>query len=131
MYKDLAIKFRQFIELMAKNIDDTEALEHPEAFPKWDIGVSYLKDDRVRYGEFLYKVLQPHTSQADWTPDVAVSLFVKVSVDEYPEWIQPTGSQDAYNKGDKVTFEGKHYESLIDGNVWSPSAYPQGWKEIE
>lgn len=63
--------------------------------------------------------------------DVAVSLFVKVSIEEYPEWVRPTGSHDAYNIGDKITFEGKHYESTIDANVYSPIEYPQGWKEIE
>ena len=47
-----------------------------------------------------------------------------------PDFVQPTGAHDAYNKGDKVKFEGKVYESLIDANTYSPSAYPAGWKEI-
>ena len=131
MYREIALRFRRFIEAMSVNATDEEALSNIEAFPLWEVGKSYEKDYRVRYNDTLYKVLQNHTSQSDWTPDVAVSLFVKVSLDEFPEWVQPTGSQDAYSRGDKVTFEGKHYESLIDGNVWSPSAYPQGWKEIE
>lgn len=46
------------------------------------------------------------------------------------EWVQPTGGHDAYKTGDLVTFNGKTYESVIDGNVWSPSDYPQGWKEV-
>ena len=129
--RELARKFRAFIELMSENATDEEALDNPIAYPKWEVGKEYEKDFRLRYEDVLYKVLQNHTSQADWTPDIAVSLYVRVGEGEYPEWVQPTGSQDAYNKGDKVTFEGKHYESLIDGNVWSPSAYPQGWKEIE
>ena len=70
-----------------------------------------------------------HTSQVDWTPDITPALFVVVSLDEWPEFVQPTGAHDAYNKGDKVTFEGKHYISLIDGNVYSPTAYPAGWQE--
>lgn len=129
-YEEVARKFRKFIEEMSKGVDDDSAIDHPEAFCKWKEGVEYKKDDRVRYNDALYKVLQDHISQADWTPDVAVSLFVKISREEFPEWIQPTGAQDAYMKGDKVTFEGKHYESLIDNNVWSPKAYPQGWKEV-
>ena len=52
-------------------------------------------------------------------------------VEEYPEYVQPTGVHDAYKKGDKVTYNGKHYECLVDGCVWSPDAYPQGWKLIE
>ena len=46
------------------------------------------------------------------------------------EWVQPTGAHDSYKKGDRVRFEGKNYESLMDGNVWSPAAYPAGWKEL-
>ena len=51
-------------------------------------------------------------------------------VEEFPEWVQPTGQHDAYMTGDKVTFKSKHYESVIDYNTWSPEAYPQGWKEV-
>ena len=85
--------------------------------------------DRYRYGETLYKVIQAHTTQEDWTPDKTPALFVVVSLDEWPEWVQPTGAQDAYNKGDKVTYKGDHYISLIDGNVWSPEEYPAGWEK--
>ena len=48
-----------------------------------------------------------------------------------PDFVQPTGAHDAYNIGDKVKFEGKIYESLINGNTYSPTAYPLGWKEVE
>ena len=128
-YRTRARAFRSFIEEMAKNISDNRALEHPEAFPLWKEGISYVKDDRVRYGETLYKVLQAHTSQADWTPDVAVSLFVRVDDPsiEYPEWIQPTGAQDAYALGAKVSHNGKHWISTVDANVWEPGVY--GWSE--
>lgn len=130
-----AKKLRAFIEEMATNLDDETAEQHIEVFPNWEAGRYYEQDFRVRYDGVLYKVLQEHISQADWTPDVAVSLYVKCHKqdpqEEYPEWVQPTGAQDAYNKGDKVTFEGKHYESLIDANVWSPKDYPQGWQEVE
>lgn len=130
-----AIKLRRLIEQMAVNLDDETAEQNANVFPKWEVGHDYLVDDRIRYNEVLYKVLQEHTSQADWTPDTAVSLYVRCHKqdpqDEYPEWVQPTGAQDAYNKGDKVTFEGKHYESLIDANVWSPKDYPAGWAEVE
>ena len=128
-WKELARSFRAFIETMAKDIDDETAIEHPEAFPLWKEGISYVKDDRVRYGETLYKVLQAHTSQADWTPDVAVSLFVRVDDPsiEYPEWIQPTGAQDAYALGAKVSHNDKHWISTVDSNVWEPGVY--GWSE--
>lgn len=51
--------------------------------------------------------------------------------EEWPEWVQPTGAHDAYNTGDKVSFNGKHYTSKIDGNTWSPEAYPDGWEAVE
>ena len=125
--RELARKFRKFIEQMSENATDEEALDNILAFPKWEVGKEYVKDDRIRYENVLYKVLQSHTSQADWTPDVAVSLFVKVSIEEYPQWVQPQGAHDAYNKGDKVTHLEKHWESEIDANVYEPSVY--GWKE--
>lgn len=128
MIKERAKLFRQFIEQMAKDVDDETALEHIEAFPKWEVNKAYVKDDRVRYGNVLYKVLQNHTSQSDWTPDVAVSLFVKISIEEYPQWVQPTGSHDAYQKGDKVAHKEKHWVSDVDNNVWEPSVY--GWSGI-
>ena len=130
-----AKKFRAFVEQMAEALEDDVAIEHADAFPNWQSGKMYVPDERVRYNDVLYKCLQEHTSQDDWTPDVAVSLFVKCHKQEpqedYPEWVQPTSAVDAYNKGDRVTFEEKHYESLIDANVWSPSDYPEGWLEIE
>ena len=51
--------------------------------------------------------------------------------DEWPEFVQPTGAHDAYNTGDKVTYNGKHYQSTMDGNVWSPDSYPAGWRLVE
>lgn len=125
--RELARKFRKFIEQMSENATDEEALDNILAFPKWEVGKEYVKDDRIRYENVLYKVLQSHTSQADWTPDVAVSLFVKVSIEEYPQWVQPTGSHDAYQKGDKVTHKEKHWVSDVDNNTWEPSVY--GWTE--
>lgn len=126
--RERARQFRKFIEMMSKNATDEEALDNIEAFPKWEVGKAYVKDDRVRYGNVLYKVLQDHTSQADWTPDAAVSLYVKVSIEEFPEWVQPTGAHDAYNKGDKVSHLEKHWESDIDANTYEPGIY--GWSEI-
>lgn len=52
-------------------------------------------------------------------------------VEEYPEYVQPTGAHDAYHIGDKITYNGKHYECIFDNCVWTPDAYPQGWKLIE
>lgn len=125
--REQAKKLRTFLERMSENATDEQALDNIIAYPKWAVGKEYTKDDRVRYEDVLYKVLQNHTSQEDWTPDVAVSLFVKVSIEEYPQWVQPTGSHDAYQKGDKVTHLEKHWVSDVDNNTWEPSVY--GWSE--
>lgn len=132
--RELARKFRKFIEEMSVNATDEEALDNILAFPKWEIDKEYQKDDRIRFNDVLYKVLQNHTSQSDWTPDIAVSLYVRVSVEEFPEWVQPQGSHDAYNLGDKCSHlkdeqgNDRHWVSTIDANVYEPSVY--GWDEI-
>ena len=124
-----ARELRPYIEKAATNLTDEDALQAVELFPQWATGHAYAVDERLQYKNVLYRVVQAHTSQADWTPDITPALFVVVSLDEWPEFVQPTGAHDAYKKGDKVTFEGKHYISLIDANVYSPAAYPAGWKE--
>lgn len=129
---------RAEIESMAQGLDDTAAEAVPELFPEWNpAGCDYKTGDRVRYAGILYKVLQPHTSQPDWTPDVAVALYAKVLAgqDGTPigVWEQPD-STNGYKKGNKVhypTMDDPVYESLIDNNIWSPEVYPQGWQLIE
>lgn len=110
-------------------LTDEEAETVTALFPDWEDGKAYAVGDRVKYNGLLYRCVQAHTSQSDWTPDVVPALWVRTSTEEWPEWIQPTGAQDAYNKGDKVTYKGEHYICLIDGNVWSPDDYPQGWEK--
>lgn len=129
--REQAYKLRALIEKASASLTDTDAITAPELFPKFDGNAHlYAVGNRVRYGDLLYKCLQAHTSQTDWTPDVAVSLWVRVDDPsiEFPEWRQPTGAQDAYMKGDKVSYEGKHYISIVDNNVWSPTTY--GWSEV-
>nr|DAK69412.1 MAG TPA: ChiA1-BD-binding domain protein [Caudoviricetes sp.] len=109
---------------------DEQALKASALYPKWKVGTDYQKDERVLYNNILYKVLTDHTSQADWTPDAAPSLFAKVLIPDknvIPEWEQPD-STNPYSKGNKVTHNGKTWRSTIDGNVWEPGVY--GWEEI-
>lgn len=109
---------------------DEQALKASALYPKWKVGTDYQKDERVLYNKILYKVLTDHTSQADWTPDAAPSLFAKVLIPDknvIPEWEQPE-STNPYSKGNKVTHNGKTWRSTIDGNVWEPGVY--GWEEI-
>lgn len=131
--KELAQKLRPYIQKAAISLNDEDALQAKELYPMWSgDGVQYQKDTRVRYNEVLYKVLQAHTSQDAWTPQAAPSLFAKVLIPDenvIPEWQQPD-STNPYMIGDKVSFEGHVYESLINNNIWSPSAYPAGWSLI-
>ena len=126
--KNLALTF------FAETLTDAQALQVPMLFDEFNgDGVKYKAGKRVLYEGVLYKVLQDHTSQEGWTPTAAHSLFAKVineTIDgSVPEFEQPD-STNPYMKGDKVIFNGKVYESLIDNNVYSPSDYPTGWKEI-
>lgn len=126
--RNLALTF------FAETLSDAQALQVPMLFEEFDgNGVAYEVGKRIIFEGILYKVIQAHTSQAEWTPVAAPSLFAKVineTIDgSIPEFEQPD-STNPYMKGDKVIFNGKVYESLIDNNVYSPEAYPAGWKEI-
>lgn len=127
MTRNDAMAYRNKIEVAARTMTDETALTAVELFPAWADGNAYAIDDRVQYNGTLYKCVQAHTSQASWTPDAAQALWVVVSLDEYPEWVQPTGAHDAYNTGDKVSYRGKHYICTADANVYSPDVY--GWEE--
>ena len=127
-YYENALKMRPYIEKAAVSLSDADALEVPTMFPAWKSGTDYKKDDRIEYGGTLYRCVQAHTSQADWTPPATPALWVVVSLEEWPEWVQPTGAHDAYNVGAKVSHKGKHWTSNIDANVWEPGVY--GWTEV-
>ena len=128
MTRAKAKQLRQLIERIAVTLDDETALTGVELFPMWAIGRAYATGDRVQHGGTLYKCVQAHTSQADWTPDATPALWVVVSIEEYPEWVQPTGAHDAYNIGDKVTYNGQRYVCTSNANVYAPDVY--GWDLI-
>ena len=112
------------------SIDDVTAGEHADVFAMWEVDIAYVVGNIRRYSDGkLYRCLQAHTSQADWEPDAAASLWVNVSdpAEEWPEWSQPVGAHDAYAMGDKVSHGGKHWTSTADANVWAPGVY--GWNE--
>jgi hypothetical protein len=110
-------------------LDEVTATEHLSVFAPWGPNVDYVVGNLRTHNEQLWKCIQPHKSQEDWTPDVAVSLWVKAGdpAEEWPEWSQPVGAADAYMAGDKVTHNDKHWTSNVDNNVWEPGVY--GWTE--
>lgn len=132
----MAEQFRKAVQLFAASLGDEQALEVATIYNPWVVGKVYAVGDFLTYGmnsvgdPQLYKVAQAHTSQADWTPDATPALYVAIGLDKqgYPVWTRPTGAHDAYNKGDIVDYNGTLYESLIDGNTYSPDEYSAGWK---
>ena len=124
-----AILLRKIIEKAATSLSDTDALAAIELYPSWQVGVDYAVDERIRYDNVLYRVVQAHTSQNGWEPSIVPALFTPVALPgEIPVWVQPTGAQDAYQTGDKVWYpdkQGSIYISTVDNNVWQPGVY--GW----
>lgn len=124
-------------QIQAQSLTDEQAITVKDIYPVWDgNGVSYPENYYLTHNGKLYKVLQAHTSQADWTPDTASSLFAEVLPGQdgagVGEWVRP-GSTNPYMTGDRVTHNVKTWESLVDNNVWEPGA--QGsealWQEVE
>lgn len=127
MTREHAYQLRAMIEKASLSLTDEDALQAVELYPAWQAGTAYTVDERIRYNSTLYRCVQAHTSQADWTPDATPALWTVVSLDEWPEWVQPTGAQDAYRVGDKVSHNGKHWINTLDYNTYEPGVY--GWSE--
>lgn len=126
--KEHAYKLRELIEGLSTSLDDETALTGVELFPEWDSDShQYTLGDRIKYKNILYKCVQAHTSQISWEPDLTPALWVVVTIEEWPEWVQPIGAQDAYMVGDKVSHNELHWVSIADNNVWEPGVY--GWEQ--
>lgn len=130
MTREKAYALRALIEKAAISLSDEDAIGCVELFPAWAADVAYTADERIRYQNKLYRCVQAHTSQSDWTPDATPALWTEVAKPgEIPVWRQPTGAQDAYMIGDKVHYpdaDGPVYVSTVDNNVWEPGVY--GWE---
>ena len=133
-----AEQFRKAMQIYAQTLTDEQAMEIAAVYPSYEVGKLDKVDEMLTYGTNgvgdpqLYRVVQEHTSQIDWTPDSTPALYTPIGLtdDGYPIWSQPTGAHDAYNTGDIVEYNGKMYKSLIDGNVYNPEVYTDGWEII-
>ena len=131
----IAEQMRKALQMFAATLPEEKALEIASVYSPWYSEKNYAVGDYLTYGvngvgdPQLYKVNQAHTAQEEWKPDATPALYTAIGLDDsgYPVWSQPTGAHDAYNKGDVVNYHGTLYESLIDGNTYSPDAYPAGW----
>lgn len=134
-----AEQLRKALQIFAATLTDERALEIATVYPAWQSGWAYSVGEVISYGTNslgdpqLYKVVQAHTSQAEWTPDATPALYDAFGLDEsgYSIWAQPSGAHDAYSAGDIVNYNGTLYQSTINGNVWSPDVYPAGWTVYE
>lgn len=129
-----AKQLRKIIVEQMQNLEDAEALKVPELYDIWTVGKLYKPGEKIRYNKILYKVLQEHTSQADWLPSNTPALYAVVLIpdpEDIPEWVQPD-STNPYNKGDKVKHNNKKWISLIDNNVWEPGVHGAHnlWSEL-
>jgi len=129
MTDEIVSAVKKMLASSTEELSDEDALAVAALFPTWHskIGEQVTVGERLWYDERLWKVIQAHTAQENWTPDAAVSLYVEVSIEEWPEWRQPLGAQDAYAMGDKVSHNGQHWVSTMDANVYEPGVY--GWDE--
>lgn len=125
-------KLRDMIRKAAVSLTDTDALTAIEMFAPWQTDMAYTVDTRIRYNGKLYRVVQSHTSQSDWTPDVTPALFTEVAEPgTIPVWKQPTGAQDAYMTGDKVRYPDEYGDIYIcdmNFNAYAPDVY--GWTKM-
>lgn len=132
MKREHAYKLRDILHKASVSLSDEDALEAVELFPVWAADAAYTAGVRIRYGEKLYRCEQSHTAQEGWEPDKTPALWTEVAKPgEIPVWRQPTGAQDAYNKGDRVHYpdaDGPVYVSIVDANVWEPGVY--GWEVV-
>lgn len=134
-----AEQLRAALQMFASTLPDEKKTIVATVFPAYEVGKAYVAGDVFSYDTNsvgdpqLYQVLQDHVSAAEWMPDAAASLYkaIGVTAEGYPEWAQPVGASDAYNAGDVVSYNGTLYQSIIDGNVWSPETYPAGWAAFE
>lgn len=126
----------KLVDLLETKLTEDELVENVEIFPQWKPNMDMVEGKHYQDNGILYKVIQGHTSQSDWTPEDTPALFQRISKveeaeDEYKPFIQPTGGHDAYMTGDKVLYNEKKYVSKIDNNVWTPDEYPAGWELVE
>ena len=132
--KEETVALRNTLDSLINNFDDEQAVQYIYLFKTWAPNIQMNQGEKYKYGDTLYTVLQSHTSQVGWEPNITPSLYARVIVSqtpgEYADWEQPD-STNAYMRGDRVRFNEKIYESLVDDNVWSPEAYPAGWTLVD
>lgn len=131
-----AEQLRRALQLFAGTLPEEQAIEVATIYPAYQAGTAYKAGQYITCGTdgngdpILYKVVQDHTGQADWPPEITPALYTRIGLTAtgWPAWSRPAGAHDAYNTGDVVSYGGTLYRSKINGNVWPPDTYPDGWE---
>lgn len=134
-----AEQLRRAIQMFAVSLTAEQALEIACVYPVYEVGKSYAVGEYITYGTNavgdpqLYRIIQAHTSQADWKPSETPALYEPIGINDkgYTVWSKPSGAHDAYNKDDIVDYNGTLYRSLVDGNIYSPDEYAANWEVYE
>ena len=131
MTKEKALQLRAMIVKASASLEDADALTGVELFPTWQAGSDYVRGQRVRRLGLLYRLIpETHHAQTDWPPELTPAVWARVAdpVEEWPEWVRPLGSEDAYPAGARVSHNGCRWRNVHgDGNIWEPGVY--GWEE--
>jgi len=134
MTREKALQLRAIVQKAITSLSDEDAAYAVPLYPEWNDWITkYEVGDRVRYQGVLYKVLQAHTSQPDWSPTAAPSLFAKILIPDpttIVEWEQPD-STNGYMVGDRVLHNGITWVSTVNNNVWEPGAVGSPWNQVE
>lgn len=129
MTRQQAIRFRDLLNKLIESLPDEAAIGVIDLYLPWEVGVNYKSGNIRQYGGKLYRCIQNHKSQVDYTPDVSISLWVEISVEEWPEWVQPIGAGTGYPLGAKVSHNSKHWINTgKDDNEYEPGVW--GWDEV-
>ena len=131
MTRSEAYAYRRSIENAAALQSDEKALDNIYLYPPFEVGIAVTAGYRCHFRDVLYKCIQPHTTQADWTPDITPALWVVVSLDEWPEIPETITSENAWMAGRKGTWKGVHKICQLDNCVWNPDQYPAAWKDAD
>lgn len=137
--KEIKTAFETLV--LSKDLSKEQQENILNQYKPYQVGKEYEENEKFTYKDKVYEVIQAHRSQTTWLPESTPALYkeylnVKIqnqdgsTTEVVKEYIQPTGAHDAYNKGDKVLFKGKIYQSKIDANTFNPEQFADGWELV-
>lgn len=130
---DITEAVKRYLAKDIENLSDEDAMDIAALYPTW---ISRAKErkyidlgERLWYAGELWKCINPHFAQEDWTPDTAVSLFVRVGLEEWPEIPETITAENPWMKGQKGVWKGVKKICALDYCVWNPDQLPSAWED--